>query len=75
MSDWQNPFLNLSLLFAFMPVWISVLCYIEATNLIFLISQYYGFAKETDNCPEMGDTVDVSNAIKRYAKFIMLQNK
>ena len=40
-----------------------------------LISQYYGFAKETDNCPEMGDTVDVSNAIKRYAKFIMLQNK
>lgn len=37
--------------------------------------EYHAFAKETENCAEMGDTIDVGNAIKRYAKFMMLQNK
>lgn len=37
--------------------------------------EYHAFAKETENCAEMGDTVDVTNAIKRYAKFMLLQNR
>lgn len=37
--------------------------------------QYYAIAKETEACPELAEGEDVSNALKRYELFVMLQNR
>lgn len=42
--------------------------------MLILGFQYYAFMKETEACPEMGEIDEVARAIKRYTKFMELQN-